>query len=576
MASESVIEAWLKNFAKRIFALRRLARWHFSKWRYFDFRPLLRKSGGRQSLRRAGIRSNTRILVATCVGSQIGSTHLEGAIAAALSLRGASVEFLLCDEALPACMACEIGFLGDEKRIDARSLSRLFCKTCYKPAAAAYQTLGLRVRGLSEGLSAEDIAQCNRVAETLPVEHIRSFTTDGVRVGEQAYAGTLRFFARGSLEASPASEVVLRQYLAASLITVKAFARLIETQHYDCAVFNHGIYVPQGIVGEVCRNRGVRVVNWNAAYRKKCFIFSHHDTYHHTMISEPITNWESMVWNEGREQSLMRYLNSRRNGANDWIWFHEKPLHQVESPLTELGIDPAKPCIGLLTSVMWDAVLHYSSNAFSNMLDWIFATIDYFQSRTDLQLIIRIHPAEIQGGLPSRQRVFDEISRRYPEGVPDNVLVIPPESRLSTYSLMELCNAVLIYNTKTGIELSAMGIPVIVAGEAWIRNKGFSMDVSSPEEYVRILDRLPMAHAMSESSVRRAKKYAYHFFFRRMIPLEFMDPTGGNPPFRIKLNSMEELKPGASRGLDLICEGILNGTDFLYDEPAPEERRALT
>jgi hypothetical protein len=566
VASESVIKAWLKNSAKRIFILRRLARWHFSKWRYFDYSPLVKENGGRQSLRRVGFRSKTRILVPTCVGSQIGSTHLEGAIAAALSLRGASVEFLLCDEVLPACMACEIGFLGDEKRIDARSLSRLFCKACYKPAAAAYQTLGLRVRRLSEGLSTEDIAQCNRDAAALPIENIRSFTTDGIRVGEQAYAGALRFFARGSLEASRTSEIVLRQYLAASLITVRAFARLIEAQRYECAVFNHGIYVPQGIIGDVCRNRGVRVVNWNAAYRKNCFIFSHHDTYHHTMISEPIPNWESMVWNERREQSLMKYLNSRRNGANDWIWFHEKPLHQVESSLVGLGIDPSKPCIGLLTSVMWDAVLHYASNAFSNMLDWIFATIDYFKSRTDIQLIIRIHPAEIQGGLPSRQRVYEEICKRYPEGVPGNVFVIPPESKLSTYSLMEHCNAAVIYSTKTGIELAAIGIPVIVAGEAWIRNKGFSMDVSSPEEYVRTLDKLPLTRRMPELSVRRAKKYAYHFFFRRMIPLEFFEPTGGNPPFRIKLYSMDELKPGASRGLDLICDGILKGSDFIYDD----------
>ncbi len=510
-------------------------------------------------------------MVPTCVGSQIGSTHLEAALAAALTLRGVSVDFLLCDEALPACMACEIGFLGNEKRIDDQQLSRLFCKTCFKPAASAYKTLGLRVRRLREGLTGEDIDQCNRAAAAIPMEDIRSCSTDGIRVGEQAYAGALRFFARGNLESSPASEAVLRQYLTASLITARAFTRLLESQRYECAVFNHGIYVPQGIIGEICRKHGVRVVNWNAAYRKKCFIFSHHDTYHHTMISEPIEKWENMAWNEHREQSLIEYLNSRRSGANDWIWFHEKPLPRIDPSLVLLGVDPSRPCIGLLTSVMWDAVLHYASNAFSNMLDWIFATIDYFKTRTHLQLIIRIHPAEIQGGLPSRQKVSEEICKRYPEGVPGNVFVIPPESNLSTYSLMEHCNAAVIYNTKTGIELAAMGIPVIVAGEAWIRNKGLSMDVSSLEEYIRILDRLPLSRRMCESAGRRAKKYAYHFFFRRMIPLDFFEPTGGNPPFRIKLNSMDELKPGASRGLDLICDGILKGSDFIYDDLIAKE-----
>jgi hypothetical protein len=198
------------------------------------------------------------------------------------------------------------------------------------------------------------------------------------------------------------------------------------------------------------------------------------------------------------------------------------------------------------------------------MLTWIFTSIDYFKTRPELQLVIRVHPAEIQGGLPSRQKIHDEIKERYTR-VPPNVFIVEPESPLSTYAIMEKCDSVIIYNTKTGIELAAMGIPVIVAGEAWIRNKGFSTDVSSPDEYRRVLDRLPFSERMSADETLRAKKYAYHFFFRRMIPLEFMEAAGGNPPFRLKLNSLDQLQPGSSRGLDLICDGILNEADFIFD-----------
>jgi len=217
-----------------------------------------------------------------------------------------------------------------------------------------------------------------------------------------------------------------------------------------------------------------------------------------------------------------------------------------------------------LTNVMWDAQLHYRANAFPDMLDWTIRTIRYFADRQDLQLIIRVHPAEVLGNIPSRQPLVTEIRRAFPT-LPANVFVIPPESQISTYAVMLQCNAVIIYGTKTGVELSSLGMPVIVAGEAWIRGKGLTMDAGSPEEYFALLDRLPLAERLSEAATERARKYAYHFFFRRMIPLEFMNPQPGEwPPYRLALASLEDLLPGRSAGLDVICDGVLKGTQFIY------------
>jgi hypothetical protein len=148
--------------------------------------------------------------------------------------------------------------------------------------------------------------------------------------------------------------------------------------------------------------------------------------------------------------------------------------------------------------------------------------------------------------------------------LPANVFLIGPESQVSTYAVMARCNAVLIYGTKTGVELASMGIPVIVAGEAWIRNKGITLDAASASEYFKLLDRLPLDQPMSDHQVQRARRYAFHFFFRRMIPLEFMEPSQDDLPYRLALRSVFDLEPGQSRGLDVICDGILHGTPFIY------------
>jgi hypothetical protein len=311
----------------------------------------------------------------------------------------------------------------------------------------------------------------------------------------------------------------------------------------------------------------VRVVNWNVAYRKRRFVFSHHDTYHHTLMSEPVGSWESLELTPRLEAELMDYLESRREGSRDWIWFHERPVEDIDLIAAELGVDFSRPCIGMLTNVMWDAQLHYPANAFSSMLDWAVETIRYFARRPDLQLIVRVHPAELRGTLPSRQPLVAELRKVFPE-LPKNVVVIPPESHVSTYATMAQCNAVIIFGTKTGVELASRGIPVIVAGEAWIRGKDISIDAASAEDYFRQLDRLPLPSRLPEDVVRRARRYAYHFFFRRMIPVDLVRPLSGWLPYRLEVNRLEQCLPGHSRGLDVICEGILSGSEFVY----PEER----
>jgi len=394
-----------------------------------------------------------------------------------------------------------------------------------------------------------------------------AYVLDGCSLGEHALAGALRYFAKGDASDEPTYDVVLRTFFRASLEAYYALNSLLDERCYDVALFHHGIYVPQGIIGEVMRRRGVRVVNWNPAYRKKCFIFSHGNTYHHTLMNEPVEAWKSLELSPEQEAQICAYLESRQAGTRDWIWFHSEPESDRAKFLAETGIDPGRPVIGMLTNVIWDAQLHYPANAFPSMLEWMKQTIAWFIAHPELQLVIRIHPAELSGMTPSRQMAADEIRRWFPD-LPKNIVVIGPESKINTYFAASFCNAVLIYGTKTGVELASRGVPVIVAGEAWIKNKGLTLDASTYQEYVTLLEQLPLVResVMDRERVREALKYAYHFFFRRMIPLSCFRALDSHKkmPFELSLSSLRALAEGKDQGLDVICNGILRGVPFIY------------
>jgi hypothetical protein len=420
------------------------------------------------------------------------------------------------------------------------------------------QSLGLPIHRVGELVSAEETAEAYKTAASLEESVLRGYEVGAVGIGEHAYANALRFFTRGDLEGEPDGQRILRRYVASALISETAIRRVVQRHGFECMSAHHGMYVPEGVYTDFARHAGVRVVTWCTSYRKGTLVLSHGDSYHHTLQTEPTGLWEQMDWTPEMEAQIVEYVASRWYGTEDWISYQQDTVSDREQIAAALGLDPARPCIGLLTNVIWDAQLYYPNNAFPTMMAWMAATIRHFERRPDLQLVIRVHPAEVG----SRQKVTEELSRLF-ASLPENVVVVPPEQRINTYALMERCDSVLIYGTKTGVELTSMGIPVVIAGEAWIRDKGLTLDASTPDEYDSILKRLPLGRRMSEAQTERARRYAYHFFLRRMVPLEFFKPPA-IPILIAEVGSMDELMPGSSVGLDVICSGILDGVEFIY------------
>ena len=532
---------------------------------YPDWKNILAQGTAAERAALSAAATGKKVLIATSIGSHLAAMQMETTLAATLKLRGAEVHALLCDAVLPGCQMCEPRFFPNTKRFADHGPSKDICGHCYAPGRQVYEDLGVPVHAYSDNLTADDRLTTQKIASELAVSAIEGFELDGLKLGEHAKAGALRFFARATIDDEPFAEQVLRRYLQAALLTALTLRKLLQKEKFDVAVFHHGIYVPQGIVGEVARQQGVRVVNWNPAYRKNCFIFSHEDTYHHTLMDEPVEVWQDMPWPPEREELISKYLRSRWEGENDWIRFTENPYFEKDRILRDIGCDTTRPIIGCLTNVMWDAQLHYPANAFANMLEWLLHTVRYFAARSDLQLVIRVHPAEVRGSVPTRQPVVEELKKHFPT-LPANVFVVPPESNVSTYVLAELCDSVIIYGTKTGVELTSVGIPVIVAGEAWIRGKGVTLDAQSATGYDQILDSLPLKDRLDTTTIVRAKKYAYHFFFRRMIPIEVFEKGPGWPPYRFA-GALADLAEGCDLGLDYVCDGVIKGYPFVYDQP---------
>lgn len=528
-----------------------------------DWPRLLGRDGAAWAEARAAAAGGPRVLVPTMLGGLAHAGVVEATLAVALTLRGAAVEFLMCDGMLGACQLAVHGVTVSAGRLAAGAIDRVLCGACDAVGRRTLDRLGLPVHRLSELLGPRDLAAADAEAAAVPLAAIAGHAPDGLPLGEHALAGALRFFAAGALDDEPEGEAVLRRYLRAARLAAAAAGRLIAGRRFDRAVLHHGIYVPQGVVLAVLARAGVPVATWNPGYRRNCFIFSHGDSYHHTMLEEPPEAWDGPPLDDDDRAMLAAYLRSRLDGTRDWIWFHDAPEPHLEGFTGRSGLDPGRPLIGAFTNVMWDARLHFRTSAYADQVDWLADTVAWAAGRPDLQLVIRVHPAEVRGTVRARQLLADALRGRVGR-LPRNVVLVPPEDPVSSYALAAQCRSVLVFGTKAAMEFAAAGLDVVTAGDAWTRGKRVSRDPDGPAAYRRLLRRLP-GPPPAAARVERARRHAFHVFLRRMIPLRLFEATGEDPPLRPAFHGLDALRPGADPGLDVVCDGVLHGAPFHYD-----------
>lgn len=99
---------------------------------------------------------------------------------------------------------------------------------------------------------------------------------------------------------------------------------------------------------------------------------------------------------------------------------------------------------------------------FEDSETWLKRLTSWARGRDDLQLIVRLHPrlANSRGGQPAAKTELSRL-RDGLAGAPENVLVVWPQDKISSYNLAEVADVALVAWSTMGLELARFGVPVI-------------------------------------------------------------------------------------------------------------------
>ena len=354
----------------------------------------------------------------------------------------------------------------------------------------------------------------------------------------------------------------------------------LQAEKPDLLVIPNGTILEMGVAYQVAGLLGIETVTFEFADQQERIWLAQNDEImqHHTADL-----WDGLGGQplpEKAHQALMDLFGARKN-ANLWGNFarqwQQNPVKGGASVRESLSLDE-RPIALLATNVLGDSLTLGRQRFSKTMAEMIVWTIKHFIWRSELQLVVRVHPGELKTHGTS---MVDVINQAFPE-LPKNIHIIHPDDKTNTYDLMEIADLGIVYTTTVGMEMAMSGLPVIVTGKTHYGKKGFTLDPNSWHQYQQMLEDVshdPDHTRLKPAQVEKAWLYAYLFFFEFSLPFPWhilwLNDDFVNRPMSYVLSDEGQQKYGqtfdylAGEPLDWAARGLARLETLPINEEKP-------
>ena len=479
---------------------------------------------------------------------------LEHMLAFSLKARGCEIVGVRCGGGYPACS------------MESSLYPRPDCDYCIDRSKRLLDVFDLSQHyGLtSDWIKPDRVKEILALSSEIVLEDLFNYQSHGVNIGNVVIRDMTQYFMKLIDPRDPSYEERIRQSFAGTLIYFEAAREAIKHNRPDVGIVSNGKTIGFAGFYEACLSLNIPVVTWDGSVSgTDTFILKwnnyaneyHLDDAWESLKDKPLTSEE--------ETFLKRYFALTVKGIFGRAKYYLDPITEEQVILDKLGIQKGRPLVVMLCNLTWDTSTLGRDVGFESMYDWITSTIDACIPNTELDLIIRCHPAEghYRPEAKSQELVSDIIATRYPD-LPAHIHVVSGVDEINSHCLSTMADLISVYTTTVGLEMATRGRLVHVCGESHYRNKGFTEDIDTKEAFIDLLEPQSLKKEyLSERQIELSKKYAYLFLARCQVSIpEFRQPTRHT----YEISDVKEFLPGGSQRWDGLCQSVMEQKPF-YD-----------
>lgn len=283
-----------------------------------------------------------------------------------------------------------------------------------------------------------------------------------------------------------------------SFLILEKYKNVFQSYRVKTLVATHDMYMQYGllVVSSVINKTPVVLTTDS----ELSLIKNSKDIFMHQRWHNSINNILLRCNNEKLIQQAKEDLNRRFEGKADLLsrQAFKSKKHYGKDELKEiLNIKNDYPIAYIFAHVFIDAPHCSEMNIYRDYYDWLLDTIQICDKIDKVNWIIKTHPS---GDVYGETNYLDKMLA---DTINKNMYCLPDD--FSTASLIESADIVITCQGTVGIEMSCMGIPVIVCGRPFYSGFGFTLDMKNKEDYYEHLRKIKTIRRLNTAQIQKAQ-----------------------------------------------------------------------
>ncbi|KPA11436.1 capsule polysaccharide biosynthesis domain protein [Candidatus Magnetomorum sp. HK-1] len=490
--------------------------------------------------------------------------QVDAVLAYSLSLRGADVNVITCDSVFKNC---PLAF--DSNKIYKQTV----CTNCKNNADIFFGSFNLPTIKLSSLLTQKDTKDCyNWVNNQIPQSYSHSIF-EGNEIGKWILAGVHSFYLSGSLDYSDQHVLKLYQsFLLNGALLTRALEKVFDQWSPDFVVSFQSILSYYRVCFEFSKKRNIPVLVHERGLIDGSFNFILNENQAMSKgIIKASNRWKKIPLSLDECKTIINYFSDRESGKNLNIRALYSFSDEAINVRNSLRIPYQAKIVALITSADWENAMtsEFCASPFKSQVEYLKHHINIFSSRKEY-LVIRHHPNIVQK--THMDKAFIKEMIKISQSLPENVRMIMPNEKISSYALLWNADACITFGSTIGFESYLRGVASIsyrnIIHSAFDVGLDFINESTNCQE---MIDRtISKSNQLSFKDIRPILRVSYFYFFRLSL---FFKSFGIKDFYKhdFRFKQLSDLQAGFDPQLDNICDYILGKHNSLYPLPDKEQ-----